>query len=85
LLAIAEGENATGGETARRLGISPASVSEHTTVLRDAGLIQSLRVRNTMRHTLTPLGAELLGRTAPPPVGSLTDVRPPVKAPARMA
>lgn len=68
LLAIAEGETVTGGETARRLGISPASVSEHATVLRDAGLIQSLRVRNTMRHTVTPLGAELLGRTAPPAV-----------------
>lgn len=60
LVAIGEGESATGGETARRLGISSASVSEHATVLRDAGLIQSLRVRNTIRHTLTPLGAELL-------------------------
>lgn len=60
LVAIGEGESATGGETARRLGISSASVSEHATVLRDAGLIQSLRVRNTIRHTLTPLGKELL-------------------------
>ncbi|WP_020139744.1 ArsR/SmtB family transcription factor [Streptomyces sp. 351MFTsu5.1] len=60
LLAIGEGESVTGGETARRLGISSASVSEHATVLRDAGLIQSLRVRNTVRHTLTPLGAQLL-------------------------
>ncbi|WP_370880266.1 hypothetical protein [Streptomyces aurantiacus] len=58
LRAIAEVENATGGERARRLGISPASASEHAAVLRDADLIQSLR--NTIRHTLTPLGAEFL-------------------------
>ncbi|WTP62458.1 ArsR family transcriptional regulator [Streptomyces phaeochromogenes] len=67
LATIAEVENATGNEIARRLAISPASVSEHATVLRDAGLIHSLRVRNTMRHTLTPLGTELLdGRAARP-------------------
>ncbi|MGW6459474.1 ArsR/SmtB family transcription factor, partial [Streptomyces sp. NPDC055078] len=71
---IAEAENTTGNEIARRLDISPASASEHAAVLRDAGLIRSLRVRNTIRHAVTPLGVELLegralsavpGRTAP--------------------
>ncbi|MFC8197893.1 ArsR family transcriptional regulator [Streptomyces sp. NPDC060006] len=66
LLTIAETQNATGSEIARRLRISPASASEHASVLRDAGLIRSLRVRNTIRHVLTPLGSELLeGRAVP--------------------
>ncbi|GLF96928.1 ArsR/SmtB family transcription factor [Streptomyces yaizuensis] len=60
LYMIADAEHTTGNEIARRLEISPASVSEHATVLRDAGLIHSLRVRNTIRHTLTPLGLGLL-------------------------
>lgn len=63
---IAGSENATGSEIARRLDISPASASEHATVLRDAGLIHSLRVRNTIHHTLTPLGLELLGSQTGP-------------------
>ncbi|WP_329013010.1 ArsR/SmtB family transcription factor [Streptomyces sp. NBC_00690] len=68
LLLIADAQDATGGEIARRLDISPASASEHATVLREAGLIRSLRVRNTIRHTLTPLGVELL--EGPLPAGS---------------
>ncbi|MET7451320.1 winged helix-turn-helix domain-containing protein [Streptomyces sp. NPDC005574] len=65
LFTIARSENATGSEIARQLSISPASASEHATVLRDAGLIQSTRVRNTIHHALTPLGANLLeGRAA---------------------
>ncbi|MET7683275.1 winged helix-turn-helix domain-containing protein [Streptomyces sp. NPDC005423] len=67
LFAIAESHHATGSEIARRLSISPASASEHATVLRDAGLIRSLRVRNTIRHSLTPLGGQLLGGGAAPP------------------
>ncbi|MER6915101.1 winged helix-turn-helix domain-containing protein [Streptomyces sp. NPDC000594] len=67
LCTIADAEHTTGHEIARRLDISPASASEHATVLRDAGLIRSLRVRNTIRHTLTPLGIELLeGRSWAP-------------------
>lgn len=45
---------------ARRLGVSPASASEHATVLREAGLIISRRDRNAVYHTLTPLGHDLL-------------------------
>jgi DNA-binding transcriptional ArsR family regulator len=50
----------TTSELAQRLGISPAGASQHATALRDAGLVTSRRHRNTMRHTLTPLGAALL-------------------------
>lgn len=54
------GDGALTTEVARRLGISPAAASQHTTVLRNAGLILSRRDRNTVRHTLTPLGRALL-------------------------
>jgi DNA-binding transcriptional ArsR family regulator len=43
-------------DLAHHLAISPASASEHTTVLREAGLISSHRDRNRMLHTVTPLG-----------------------------
>jgi DNA-binding transcriptional ArsR family regulator len=56
----AAGGGATTSQLARRLGISIASASEHTTVLRNAGLITSGRRRNTMVHALTPLGAGLI-------------------------
>lgn len=48
------------GELARRLHISPAAASQHTTVLRNAGLLVSQRDRNTVLHTLTPLGRAIL-------------------------
>ncbi|MFD6285251.1 ArsR/SmtB family transcription factor [Streptomyces sp. NPDC060205] len=51
---------ATTSELARHLGVSPATATHHTTVLRDAGLVRSGRVRNTVLHTLTPLGAAML-------------------------
>src|SRR5689334_7480024 len=47
-------------ELARRLGISPASVSHHTAVLRDSGLISTRRDGASVIHTLTSLGAILL-------------------------
>jgi hypothetical protein len=50
----------TTSQFARQLGISPASASEHTTVLRSAGLVASVRHRNTVQHTLTALGYALL-------------------------
>ncbi|WP_158885992.1 ArsR/SmtB family transcription factor [Amycolatopsis anabasis] len=56
-------DGCTTGELARRLGISAAAVSQHTGVLRDAGLITTLRSRNTVLHNLTALGEQLtLGR-----------------------
>jgi DNA-binding transcriptional ArsR family regulator len=48
------------GEIARRLSISPAAASQHTAVLRNAGLIVTRRDRNTVMHTLTPLGRAML-------------------------
>ncbi|RDI60558.1 ArsR/SmtB family transcription factor [Nocardia pseudobrasiliensis] len=47
-------------ELARRLAVSPATASEHASILRRAGLIDSRRERNAMRHELTTLGAALL-------------------------
>ena len=47
-------------ELARRLGIAPATASEHTAILRNAGLIITRRHHNAVLHTLTPLGRALL-------------------------
>lgn len=49
------------GELARRLGISTALASQHTAVLRQAGLITTRRNRISVLHTITSLGAALLG------------------------
>ncbi|MBX9392031.1 ArsR family transcriptional regulator [Streptomyces sp. TRM72054] len=57
---IASSNGTTGGELARRLGISAASASEHAATMRDANLIISRRVTNTVWHTLSPLGRALL-------------------------
>ncbi|WP_027343548.1 ArsR/SmtB family transcription factor [Hamadaea tsunoensis] len=58
LAAIAEGRTTT--DLARRIGISAASVSEHTTILRDSGLISSRRDGNRMVHHVTRLGTAIL-------------------------
>lgn len=58
LRAVAAG--ATTGELARVAGVSASSISQHTTVLRDAGLITSQRQAASVLHTLTPLGASML-------------------------
>jgi DNA-binding transcriptional ArsR family regulator len=50
------------GEVARRLMISPGAASQHATVLRNAGLMVSRRDRNTVIHSLTPLGRAILNR-----------------------
>ncbi len=56
----------TTSELARRAGVSLASASQHACVLREAGLLVTLRHGNAVLHTLTPLGAALLrgGATA---------------------
>ncbi|MGV9211377.1 ArsR/SmtB family transcription factor [Micromonospora sp. RB23] len=56
----ASDDGCTTGEMARRLDISPAAASQHATVLRNAGLLVSHRDRNTVLHTLTPLGRAVL-------------------------
>ena len=54
-------------ELAGVIGISPASASEHAKVLRDVYLIESSREGRSVRHSLTPLGAAMLGRLPAPP------------------
>jgi DNA-binding transcriptional ArsR family regulator len=51
---------ATTSELATRAGTSAASVSRHTQVLREAGLIETTRCGTAVLHTLTPLGIALL-------------------------
>ncbi|MEU0009478.1 winged helix-turn-helix domain-containing protein [Streptomyces sp. NPDC006314] len=51
---------ATTSETADRVGISLPSASQHTTILRNAGLITTTRTGTAVLHTLTPLGTALL-------------------------
>jgi DNA-binding transcriptional ArsR family regulator len=47
-------------ELARRLELSPASVSQHLAVLRDAGLVQASRVRRVVLYARTPRGQALV-------------------------
>jgi DNA-binding transcriptional ArsR family regulator len=56
----AVGTGATTTELARRLGTSLASISRHTGVLRNAGLITTHRHGAAVVHALTPLGVALL-------------------------
>ncbi|GGR66073.1 ArsR/SmtB family transcription factor [Streptomyces roseolus] len=56
---------ATTSELARALGVSPATATHHTTVLRNAGLITTRRAHNAVLHTLTPTGAALLSSGTP--------------------
>ncbi|MDI3404992.1 winged helix-turn-helix domain-containing protein [Streptomyces cavernicola] len=53
-------EPCTTSELAQYAGVSLSSASEHAAVLRGAGLIVSTRERHRVRHTLTPLGMDLL-------------------------
>jgi DNA-binding transcriptional ArsR family regulator len=56
LRALAD-EHTTSG-LARVLEISLASASTHAAVLRDAGLVTSRRQGQSVRHSLTSLGAQ---------------------------
>jgi DNA-binding transcriptional ArsR family regulator len=51
----------TTSQLAELLGISSAGASQHAAILRESGLITTLRNRNTVLHTVTPLGMALLG------------------------
>ncbi|MFJ5259874.1 ArsR/SmtB family transcription factor [Streptomyces sp. NPDC088387] len=50
----------TTGELARRFGISGSAASQHTAVLRRAGLLVSVRRGRHVLHTVTPAGLTLL-------------------------
>lgn len=56
-------------ELARKVGVSPASASQHASVLRESGLITSLRRGSAVFHTLTPLGTALVNGRPGAPVG----------------
>jgi len=60
LRAITSGHGTTTTDLAYRIGISQATVSHHTTVLRDAGLIATHRTGTSSRHLPTPLGTQLV-------------------------
>jgi hypothetical protein len=49
-------------ELAEAVCISPASASEHAKILRDAYLVETSRAGRSVRHSLTTLGAALLGQ-----------------------
>ncbi|MER5432066.1 helix-turn-helix domain-containing protein [Streptomyces sp. NPDC002588] len=61
LLRLLSDEHTT-SDAARRLGVSNATVSEHTTALRRAGLITTVRAGRAVLHNRTPLGALLCTR-----------------------
>ncbi|WP_051366362.1 winged helix-turn-helix domain-containing protein [Hamadaea tsunoensis] len=65
LAAIAASPGSLTGELARGLRISAASASEHATVLRNAGLITTIRYGRTALHTVTPLGEAMLRPSTP--------------------
>jgi DNA-binding transcriptional ArsR family regulator len=52
-------------ELAARAGISLASASEHAHVLHRTGLVTTRRVGSAVRHTISPIGTDVL--TAPTP------------------
>jgi DNA-binding transcriptional ArsR family regulator len=58
-LLLAVGEPASTTVLARRLDLAPSTVSEHLTVLRDAGLVHAFRTGRQVRYERTP-GGDLL-------------------------
>jgi DNA-binding transcriptional ArsR family regulator len=56
----ATADGCTTTELARRLDISPATASHHASVLRDAGLITTIRIGTSVLHTLHPRGEMLV-------------------------
>ncbi|GAB3907676.1 MarR family transcriptional regulator [Kibdelosporangium lantanae] len=60
LAAIVTSGGATGRQLAALLGVSDAVVSRHAAALRRAGVIQSLRMGQAVKHVATSLGYQLL-------------------------
>jgi DNA-binding MarR family transcriptional regulator len=65
---VAEYPGCSTKEIATLVGVAPASASEHATVLRGAGLIQTVRHRNTALHSPTRIGIALLNSTRVPEI-----------------
>jgi Helix-turn-helix domain len=59
------GDGCTTGELAHRVGVTAGAISQHTGVLREAGLIRTTRLGRSVIHTLTPLGHSVLGDPGP--------------------
>ncbi|MGW7260762.1 MarR family transcriptional regulator [Streptomyces sp. NPDC054834] len=59
LAAIVTSGGVTGRQLASLLGVSDAAVSRYAAVLRQAGLIRTLRMGQAVRHIATPLGHHL--------------------------
>jgi hypothetical protein len=57
---VAIGAGCTTTELARRTTVSLAAASQHATVLRRSGLVETVREGSAVRHVLTPLGTSLL-------------------------
>jgi len=70
MLRLLVSAGATTTELALRTGLSLATISEHAGVLRDAGLITTRSIGRTRLHSLTPLGAALLGPAEDPGAGA---------------
>ena len=62
LLTIAERPHLNTSELASALGTSPASASQHATVLREAGLVITHRHNGSAMHTLSSRGSSLLAQ-----------------------
>ncbi|MFB7618901.1 ArsR/SmtB family transcription factor [Kitasatospora sp. NPDC056181] len=60
LATLATSDGHTTKQLAESLAIAPASASEHVAALRATGLATSRRDANTMRHTVTRLGIDLI-------------------------
>ncbi|MFC9076709.1 winged helix-turn-helix domain-containing protein [Streptomyces sp. NPDC057062] len=69
LTAIAEHPGCSTKELAHFTQLAPSSASEHATVLREAGLITTVRYRNTALHSPSQLGLNLLNHTSDGPLG----------------
>lgn len=59
LAAIVTSDGVTGRQLASQLAVSDAAVSRCAAVLRQAGLIRTLRMGQAVRHIATPLGYHL--------------------------
>jgi DNA-binding transcriptional ArsR family regulator len=53
-------ETYTTSQLGRKVGVSAAAASQHTAVLREAGLIMTRRKQNKVLHTVTGLGSALI-------------------------
>ncbi|GAA2816164.1 helix-turn-helix domain-containing protein [Kitasatospora aburaviensis] len=65
LATLATSDGHTTKQLAESLAIAPASASEHVAALRASGLATSRRHANTMRHTITRLGIDLIAAGNP--------------------